>query len=458
MKNIFLTMLALVSVALSGYAQQTESKATPPYSFSLQDCINYAYTHQDSVLNAGLDVKSADYKIKETKGTGLPQINGSVTFQDYTRTPVQVGPDFSKALQGQPTDPNARLTAFPVGPVQFTNTFGLQATQLLFSGTFLVGLQAAKTYKELYVRSLTRSKIQTSVNVTKAYYQVLVSNEQIKLLDANINQLKQQFDQTTQQNKQGFVEKIDVDRLAVQYNNLTTNRENVVRSLVLNYEVLKFQMGMPIQQEIALTDKLEDINLDQQVAQNNIDTAFYHNRVEFNLLETNLRLNQLDVKSKKAAYLPTLSANAGFATVFQENQTKYLYQHNYPNNYVGLSLNIPIYNGGQRTNQLKQSEIGVQKSLNDLQNVKNALSLEASSASITFTNSLQSLNSQKRSRELAAEVLRVSKIKYQQGVGSSIEVTQAQTDYQNADNQYIQALYNALISKVDLDKAYGRIK
>jgi len=457
MKHLFLFMLLLLGLTLSSYAQQTAPPPAAGHNFSLQDCINYAYEHQDSVVNAGLDVKSAEYKIRETKATGLPQINGSATFQDYLRPPTSVGPDFSKGF-GAPTDPNAPLVPFPIGAVKYNNTYSLQGTQLLFSGTFLVGLQAAKTYKELSQRSLVRSRIQTNVNVTKAYYQVLVSNEQIKLLDANIAQLKQQFDQTTQQNKQGFVEKIDVDRLAVQYNNLTTNRENVVRSLVLNYQLLKFQMGMPIQQEINLTDKLEDVHLEPQVNDANLDTTFYRKRVEYNLLETNVKLNQLDVKSKKAAYLPTLSANGAFAAVYQENHTKYLYNHPYPYNYVGLSLNVPIFSGGQRLNQLKQSQVNVLKAQNDLANVKNALSLEASSAYISFNNSLQSLNSQKRSRELAAEVLRVSKIKYQQGVGSSIEVTQAQTDFENADNQYIQALYNALISKVDLDKAYGKIQ
>lgn len=451
MKKILLILLLLLGTAFTGFAQQT------PQNFSLQDCINYAYQHQDSVVNAGLDVKSAEYKVKETIGTGLPQINGTASFQDYLRTPVSVGPDFSKGFTA-PINPNAPLVPFPIGAVKYNNTYSLTATQLLFSGTFLVGLQAAKTYKELSQRSMTRSKIQINVNVTKAYYQVLVSNEQIKLLDANINQLKQQLDQTVQENKQGFVEKIDVDRLTVQYNNLVTSRENTIRSLVLNYQLLKFQMGMPIQQDITLTDKLESVNLDQQLTQNTGDTTFYRNRIEYNLLETNLKLNQLDVKSKKAAFLPTLSANAGFADVYQENNMRFLYDHPYPYSYIGLSLNVPIFNGGQRKYQLKESQITVLKSQNDLENIKNAISLEASSSRVTFQNSLESLNNQKRSRELAEEVLNVSKIKYQQGVGSSIEVTQAQTDLESADNQYIQALYNALISKVDMDKAYGRIQ
>ena len=205
MKRLFLILLLLTGIAAGSKAQQAAPSPTGVHNFSLQECINYAYEHQDTVKNAALDIKSAEYKIKETKATGLPQINGSVTFQDYTRSPVQVGPDFEAITKGTyiPNDP---LKPFPIGPVQFTNTYSLQATQLLFSGTFLVGLQAAKTYKELSVRSLTRSKIQTNVNVTKAYYQVLVNNEQVKLLDANISQLKQQLDQTVQQNKQGFVE------------------------------------------------------------------------------------------------------------------------------------------------------------------------------------------------------------------------------------------------------------
>jgi outer membrane protein len=452
-KNTLTTILLLGAGILQAFAQQAPHDTTR--NFSLADCINYAYQHQDSVVNAGLDVKSAEYKVKETIGTGLPQVNGTASFQDYLKPPASLAP--SGIFQGKP-DYNAPLVELPFGALNYNNSYGVQASQLLFSGTFIVGLQAVKTYKELSQRSLVRTKIETNVSVTKAYYQVLVSNEQIKLLDANIAQLKQQLDQTTQQNKQGFVEKIDVDRLTVQYNNLVTNRENVVRSLVLNYEMLKFQMGMSIRQEITLTDKLEDINLDEQIAQNSIDTTFYRNRIEYNLLETNVQLNQLDVKSKKAEFLPTFTANAGYAGVFQENHIKYLYNNIYFNDYIGLNLNIPIFSGGQRINQLRQLEINVQKAQNNLYDAKNALSLQASVANTTFFNSIQSLNNQKQSRALAQEVLRVSKIKYQQGVGSSIEVTQAETDLENADNQYIQALYNSLVSKVDLDKAYGRIK
>ncbi len=457
MRKLVLLLLISCVGLLKGMAQQPPPD-NGPHSFSLADCINYAYEHQDSMKNARLDITKADYQIKEIKGQGLPQVNGVVSFQDFTRTPTSVGPNLAGLFTGGPIDNTAPLVVFPVGAVQFTNSYTLQASQLLFSGSFLVGLKAAATYKELSVRSLTRSKIATNVAVTKAYYQVLVSNEQIKLLDANINQLKQQVTETTQSNKQGFVEKIDVDRITVQYNNLVTNRENVNRALVLNYAMLKFQMGMPIQQDLTLTDKLADVNLEQNVAETSVDTTFYHNRIEYSLLETAKRLNELDVRSKSADFLPTVSANGGFGTTFQENQTRYLYSHNYPSSYVGLNINVPIFSGFQRKYRLKESQIEVQKSQNNLDNAKNGLSLQATAARVTFINSLQSLSNQKRNQALANEVLRVSRIKYTQGVGSSIEVTQAQTALETSDNDYIQALYDALINKVNLDQAYGRIK
>lgn len=444
----------LASVLLSLFIANSKAQVAPPtgqtFNFTLQDCINYAYEHQDTVINAKLDVKSADYRVKEIIGGGLPQITGGATFQDYLKIPTTLLPgEFF----------NAPGTFVPVKfGVKYQSNLTLDVNQIIFDGSYIVGLKARNTYKELSQRNYTRSKIDANVNVTKAYFQVLVSNEQIKLLDANLTQLKQQLDQTTAQNKQGFVEKIDVDRLNYQYNDLQTRRENVVRLLVLNYQLLKFQMGMPIAENLTLRDKLVDVKLEENTADLNTDTTFYKNRVEYGLFETQVKLNDFDVKRRKAAFLPSLNAFGNFTSSYQNNGFSSLYSNNFPASYVGLRLNIPIFNGWQRTNQLRQTQITAQKSKNDLYRLKDALNLQANSARITFFNGLQTLNSQRRNQELAKEVLRVSKIKYQQGVGSSIEVTQAQTALEDADNKYIQGLYDALVSKVDLDKAYGRIQ
>lgn len=450
MRYLLFTATVFCAIAFKSYAQDTPPN-NQTYNFSVQDCINYAFEHQDSVVNARLDIKSAEYKVKETTGIGLPQISGTATFQDYLKIPTTLLPG---EIFGQPAG-----TFIPVQfGVKYQSSIGATADQILFDGSYLVGLKASKTYKELSIRNHTRTRIQVNVNVTKAYYQVLVSNEQLRLVNANIKQLKQQLDETVAQNKQGTVEKIDVDRISVQYNNLVTTRENTIRSLALNYQVLKFQMGMPIENNLSLKDKLEDIKLDDNTADLATDTSFYHNRIEYNLAETGVELKKLDLKRQKSQYLPTLKANATYTSSYQNNSFGNLYKMNFPSSYVGLTLNVPIFNGFQRLNQVRQSKIAVLKSQNDLENSKNGLKLEANRANVTYINGLQSLNNQKRNRELAEEVLRVSKIKYQQGVGSSIEVTQAQTSLDDANDKYIQGLYDALISKVDLDKAYGRIK
>lgn len=443
------TIRLLFLLLVSGQIVTAQSLPDSTYNFTLQECIQFAYEHQDSMENARLDIKSAEYKVKETIGIGLPQINGTAQLTDYIKVPTTL-------LPGEFFDQPGTFIPVKFG-VKYQSSVGLEVNQLLFDGSYIVGLQATKTYKELSQRSFTRTKIQTNVTVTKAYYQVLVSNEQIGLLDANINQLKQQLNETQQLNKSGFVEKIDVDRLTVQFNNLVTTRENTMRLLALNYQVLKFQMGMPVENKLILLDKISDVQLEntQDVAIE--DTTAYQNRIEFNLVETQKKLYELDLKRQKSRFLPSLSAFANTSLSYQDDRFRNLYSQNYPSTYVGLRLNVPVFSGFQKINQVRQASITVQKTQNSLHNLKNALNLEANKSRIFFVNSLQSLHNQKSNQTLAREVLRITKIKYEQGVGSSIEVTQAQTALEDADNKYIQALYDALINKVDLEKATGKI-
>ena len=465
-------MFLVSGIALKGFSQQTPP-TTPIHNFTIQDCVNYAYDHQRDAVNSKLDVTKADYHVKEIVGQGLPQISGSASFQDYLKSPTVLFPDFITPLvyntlaQEGVKNGNGTPIVAPTGPTKlvpasftqkYNSAFGFNAHQILFDPNYIVGLQARKTYKQLYERSFTRTKIDVNVNVTKAYYQILVSAEQLKLLQANIDELKQQLDETVARNKQGFVEKIDVDRITFQYNSLITNKENTIRLLALNYELLKFQMGMPIDEDLTLKDKLDDVQLDASIANPASDSTAYRNRIEYGLLETQEKLNEYDLKSKKGQFLPKLTANATYSPSYQTNNFSDLYAQTFTSSYIGLNLSVPIFTGFQHVNQVKQSKIEVQKSLNDLYDIKNSINLQVSQARTTYTNGLQTLNDQRKSRALAQEILRVSKIKYEQGVGSSIEVTQAHTAVEQADTSYIEGLYNALVSKVDLDKAYGRIK
>lgn len=443
MRYTCLTLIFCLGLLVSAKAQQTDTVA----SFSLREAIEYAQTHQTSVLNARIDEEIAKNTVKQTIGIGLPQISGNANFQDFIKVPTTLLPG---EFFGQPG------TQIPVQfGVKYQSSAGLELNQLLFDGTYIVGLQASKTYKELSNKSLKRTRIETAVEVTKAYYSVLVSNEQLSLLDANLVRLKTSLHDTEAMFKNGFVEKIDVDRLTVLLNNLETERENVIRLLALNVSLLKFQMGMSIGSRLTLTDSIEDLQNDQILAAS--DTSAYQNRIEYSLLQTQKKLNELDLKRYKSQFLPSLSAFGSTSQSYQSNSFSDLYDTNFPSTIVGLRLSVPIISGGMKLYQVRNAKLAVLKTENDLINLRNGINLEVEQSRTTYLNGLKSLDNQKRNMELAKEVLRVARIKYEQGVGSSIEVTTAETSLKEAQNNYINALYDLMINKVNLDKALGNI-
>lgn len=424
-------------------AQQKDTTA----NFSLQDAITYAQQHQVNVLNAQIDEQIAKNKVKQTTGIGLPQINANATFQDFVKVPTSLIPG---EIFGQPGE------KIPVKfGVKYNSSLGIEASQLLFDGSYLVGLQASRTFKELSTKNTSRNKIETAVAVTKAYYSVLVNNEQLALLDANLERLQKTLNDTKQLFKNGFVEKIDVDRLSVLNNNLLTERENVIRLLALNVNLLKFQMGMSIGSKLTLTDRINTTELANTQVLN--DHKAYQKRIEYSLLLTQKKLNELDVKRYKSLFLPSLGAFASTSANFQNDSFSTLYNQRFPTTVVGLRLAIPLVSGGQKIYQLRNAKLELLKTQNNLNNLQNGIDLEVSSAQTSYLNGQQSLENQKRNMELAKEVLRVTKVKYEQGVGSSLEVTTAETALKEAQNNYITALYDLLINKVNLDKALGNI-
>jgi outer membrane protein TolC len=428
---------------ISAKAQLTDSIA----NFSLKEAIDYAQKHQSAILNASIDEEIAKNTVKQTIGIGLPQLNGNVNFQDFLKIPTNLLPG---EFFGKPG------TQIPVQfGVQYQSSYGLELNQLLFDGSYLVGLQASKTYKELSNKNLKRSRIETAVGVTKAYYSVLVSNEQLSLLDANIDRLKKSLNDTKALFANGFVEKIDVDRLTVLNNNLETERGNVIRLLELNMNLLKFQMGMNIQLKLVLKDSIESLQVAEFLAVK--DTSSYQNRIEYSLLETQKKLNELDLKRYKSLFLPSLSAFGSTSRSFQSNDFLSLIDRSFPATIIGFRLSVPLLSGGVKTYQVRNAKLEVLKTQNNLINLRNGINLEVEQAQTVYLNGLKSLENQKRNMELAKEVLRVTKIKYEQGVGSSIEVTTAETSLKESQNNYINALYDLLINKVNVDRALGKI-
>jgi len=441
-------VIALLFIMV-GTISKSQDRDNLNYTFSLTEAIDYSLKHQTAVLNSTIDEEIARNTVKQTVGIGLPQVSASYSFQDFLKLPTTL-------LPGEFSNPPSS-TPIPVKfGTKYNSTAGIELNQLIFDGSYIVGLQASKTYKELSVRNSKRTRIETAVAVTKAYYGALVNGEQLSLIDANLSQLTKSLNDTEAMFKNGFVEKIDVDRLQVLKNNLETERENVIRLLQMNIDMLKFQMGMPVQASLKLTDKISDVRA-EPVPVMGTDTTAYRSRIEYSLLETQKKLNELDLKRQKSLFLPTLRGFASASKNFQSDEFAKHFDQSFPTSVIGLTLSWNLISGGQRIYQVRNAKLEVMKTENELFNAKNGITNEISVAQKVYINSLRSVENQQRNLTLSQEILRVTRIKYEQGVGSSLEVTNAETAVKEAQNHYITALYDLLISKVDLEKAAGRI-
>ena len=417
--------------------------------YTLEAAVDYAIKNNLNIKNTQLDAKSAEARIGEIRATGLPQVN------------VQAGLTHNLIIQtaflpavvagGKPDDP-------PV-PVQFGAKYlgnaGATLNQLIFSGSYLVGLQAAATYRQLAEKNVTQSKVNVAEAVTKAYYSAQVAVERAKVLDLNIQRLDTLMRDTYATYKAGFVEKIDVDRLEVQLNNLKTERQKVQNLIELSYTLLKFQMGMPLTEQIVLTEIVDESDANNLSAPSS-NAVDYSKRIEYSLLNTQGELAELDIRRIRSGYLPTVSAFASYGYNTGRNSFGDVFGKKWFNNSaIGLNVQIPIFDGFTKKFQQQQAQFTLDKLNQSRDLLAQSIDLQVQQSNITLSNSLETLATQQRNVDLAEEVVRVSKIKYQEGVGSNIEVINAESSLKEAQTNYFAALYDVLIAKVDLSKARG---
>jgi outer membrane protein len=445
LKQLGLTLVLVTAQQLSNAQTATTT------AFTLKEAQDYAIKNSVTLSNSAIDMQIAQAKVKETIGMGLPQLSGSFDVKDFVVIPTSLLPG---EIFGAPAG-----TFIPVKfGTKYNATLGLSASQLLFSSDYLIGVQATKTYLELTKKTADISNNDIKANVAKAYYGVLVNKERLTLLTANIGRIEKLLSDTKAFNKQGFVELIDVDRIEVLYNNLVSEKQKIDKLVTLTETVLKFQMNYDTQQPIQLTDKIEQsIEVSNVSLDAKLDVT---NRPEYALLETNLKLNQLDLKRNRLSYLPTVVAYGSYSGNAQRAKFD-VFKAGEPwfqTAVIGATVNVPIFSGFQKHFKTQQAALNVMKTQNNMRNLQNGISLETQSSLTAYSNAVVSITNNKRNIDLAKNVYEVSKKKYDQGVGSNLEVTTAATALKEAETNYAVALYDYYIAKIDYEKATGTIK
>src|SRR5687768_11253654 len=476
MKRVFIFLIITLAVPALTRAQNGESS-----KLTLEQCIDYALENSINIKNAVLDEQIADARVKETRGIGLPQIDASVGLLHNQKLPRFFAQYFTPEpgqqsffdLSGVPGIQDGDVVAMQnFFQLKSSGNAAININQILFNGSYLVGLKAASAYRELSIRTSRQSKEQTIQQVTKAFYGVLINKDRMNLFDNNIARVDSLLKTTQALNKNGFAEGIDVDRIQVTLNNLMAERDKFYNLQELALHLLKFQMNYPLEQPLDVTGDIASLQVDESVLRSYALNWDYTQRSDYALLEANRNLQSLDVRNKFSTALPSLSAfaNLGYSTqspniggIFRtetkgvESTPDYGPDKWYSFSSFGVNLNIPIFSGLQRSYRLQQAKLNLMKIENNFVSLKSAIDLEVKQAAISYLNAIKSLESQRANTALAENIARITKIKYEEGVGSNLEVIEAESSLKEAQTNYYNALYDALIAKVDLDKAYGKL-
>lgn len=435
--------------------------------YTLQQCVDYALENNPNLKNAVIETQISKANIGEVRAVGLPQINGSVNFTNNLAIQTNFITDFISPVTYQvllqegliESVPNSDGTPIPAAfGTDYTASAGVAVSQLIFDGSYFVALKASNTYKEVAAKEQIKTRIDVIEAVQKAYYAVLVARENLELLTTNYQRLDSLLYETHALYENGFAEKIDVNRVKIEHNNIKTSLRNSTESLVTTIAFLKLQMGMPIQEPITLEGDLDAIAFEP--IELNIEDYNYNNRIEFSILNTNRQLVELDKKRYAVQYIPTISANfnAGYnsgTNTFSDltdfgNENVWFDYSNW-----GISMNLPIFDGLRKSYIIQQKKLESQQLQNTQWQLENSIGLEIQSAKIDLNNAVESLETQSENKALAEEVYDITKIKYQEGIGSNLEVIEADATYKQAEINYTNALYQALVAKIELEKALG---
>ncbi|TXF88324.1 TolC family protein [Neolewinella aurantiaca] len=436
-----LLMVALMSGLASLYAQ-----SEPPPVFSLDEAVAYAMSNNNSIRNAQVDILDAEQNVKERLSTGLPQINGSLDFTRYLKVPqVPLPAAFTMG------DPNAPESI----SFQLKNSFtaGLSARGMIFDGSFFVGLRAARASSDYFNLQLENTQRTVRGQVIQAYFPTLLLKTNVAILDNNISNLTKLKDEVSAQYDAGFVEQLDVDRLVLSLNNLRSQRDQVAQQAENALRALKFTLNYPLDEPLRVEDDLAKLETEIDAALLTSDIP-YQTRPELRLLDKTIELQGLNEELQKAAYLPTVYANLAAQYVYSGDDFKDGFWA--PTVLVGVQANIPIYDFGGRAARVERAKLATQKVINQRNDLHRSIQLEVLNARSTFTANSDRLQVTKDNLALAQRIYDTTQIKYREGVGSSVEVVQAEQALYESQANYLNALYETLVAKEDLFLALGR--
>lgn len=417
-----------------------------PERLSLQEAIDYALENNRIVKNAARDIEVAKKQKWETIATGLPQLDASINYQNFLKQQVSVIPaeffggnpgEFAEVIFG--TKQNAIATA--------------TLNQLIFDGSYIVGLQSTKVFLEISKNAKDKTDLEVREAVINAYGNVLVSIEGVKIIEKNISVIQDNLDETTKIYENGLEELESVEQLQITLSNLQSDYDNLKRLEVIAFQMLNITLGIEYSAPLELTDTLESLAF-QNLANETINTeSDVTVTLDYQIADNDKRSKELLVKLEQSKALPRLSGfiNGGYNTfaddfVFLDNNTEW-----FGFSLLGLNLDIPIFSSGMRGAATQRAKINLEKAKDDLTEVEQLLKLQIATAKSKYQFATEDYFNKKRNLDLAERIAQKNETKFFEGIGSSFELRQAQTQLYSAQQQLLQTMLDVINAKAELE-------
>lgn len=439
LRKCSIILSALLMLLFSCFALRAQTAGSDP--FSLDEAIQYAYGNSLSLRAADLAIRDAEWRIQESKASGLPQLTAGINYQYFIQQPALP----AEALGFDA--PEGTKIAF-----QLRNNLGATAgvSQLLFSNSWIIALKAAKYYRQYVEIQRQTAKQKLRNQIIDAYLPTLLLTENLQTLDKNISNLESLLRETKAILEAGFAEQLDVDRLDLSLSNLRTERTNLVRQREIVVNALKMTMGYPIRDSITVQDNIENLLTTYSDADLTSDVN-YSNRAEYLELLKGRELSVLEGSLYTRPYLPTVSTFVQYQPSYQGNDKLFWI----PAAVAGVQLSVQLWDGGNAKAKRERNRIAIEQI--DLQRkmLEDAIVLEVENARKQFLNARQRVANEQRNVELAQRIYNTSQTKYKAGVGSSLELVSAEQELYGAQQNLMQARYDLLSARAAVRRALG---
>ena len=433
--KLILIVLFFPSVLI---AQQNEGDSTLEQA-TLNNCIHYALTHNPDIKNAKLNEEITQTIIKSKLADWYPQVNFAYNLQHNFQLPTF---NFNGNLAHSGTKNTSGAN------------FGL--TQNIFNRDVLLASRTSKDVSLSASQNTENQKINLSVAVSKAFYDIMLTSQQLKVIEEDIVRNNQSYKDAYYQYQSGIVDKTDYQRATIALNNAKAQKKSGDESLKAKYAYLEELMGYPDSQKIELA--YDTTQMEKEIYIDTLQNINYNSRIEIQQLETQRTLQQYNLQYYKWSFLPNVSAFGNYNLNFLNNQFSKIYSAAYPNSFVGITLTLPIFQGGKRLQQIKEAQLEIAQADNNISSQKNTINTQYQSAMAAYKSNLYNFLSLKENLSLANDVYEVIRMQYRAGVKAYLDVITAESDLRTAQINYYNALYQVLSSKIDVEQSLGNIR